>query len=234
MLIIRNHNMEKDILNIHNYFTTPVWSIDKPEWVEKINNACDKHIKFSQKNLQKLIKDREVFFKKKVGDHGLSYHSGEISRDPDLKVLVDYVGNTSQNLLDQMGYDMKHYKLFFTEFWVQEFAKKAGGYHDTHVHWDNHISGFYFLKCSDKTSRPVYTDPRPGAVMSKLTLKNPSDITYGTTLIHNNPKPGTLVFFPAYLPHQFTLDDGIEPFRFIHFNLQAIRKTIVNGIKSGL
>ena len=203
--------MEKDILNIHNYFTTPVWSIDKPEWVEKINNACDKHIKFSQKNLQKLIKDREVFFKKKVGDHGLSYHSGEISRDPDLKVLVDYVGNTSQNLLDQMGYDMKHYKLFFTEFWVQEFAKKA-----------------------DKTSRPVYTDPRPGAVMSKLTLKNPSDITYGTTLIHNNPKPGTLVFFPAYLPHQFTLDDGIEPFRFIHFNLQAIRKTIVNGIKSGL
>jgi uncharacterized protein (TIGR02466 family) len=223
-----------DILRTDNYFATPIWSIEKPEWVDKINTACDKHINFAKKNLKKQIKERELFYKKKVGDHSLSYHSGEIHNDPDLKVLVDYVGNTSKNLLDEMGYDMKHYELFINEFWVQEFAKKGGGHHDTHVHYDNHMSGFYFLKCSDKTSRPVYTDPRPAAVMSKLALKNPADITYGTTLIHNNPKPGTLIFFPAYLPHQFIVDEGVEPFRFIHFNLQAVRKTIVNGIKDGL
>ena len=41
------------------------------------------------------------------------------------------------------------------------------------------------------------------------------------------PKPGTLIFFPAYVPHQFTVDEGSEPFRFIHFNLQAVRKIIV-------
>ena len=225
---------QNDILKTHNYFATPIWSINKPEWVGAANKACDKYIKAARKELAPHLKSREKFYKSKVGDHGMSYHSYDISRDPELKNIGDYVGQTSKTLLDQMGYDMSLYELFYNDFWVQEFADKGGGHHDTHVHWDNHISGFYFLKCSDKTSRPIYFDPRPGSVMTKLFLKKVSDISYGTTLVHNNPKPGTLIFFPSYLPHQFTVDDGVEPFRFIHFNLQAIRKTIVNGIKDEL
>ena len=34
-------------------------------------------------------------------------------------------------------------------------------------------------------------------------------------------KPGTLLMFNSWLPHQFSVDDGIDPFRFIHFNIQA-------------
>ncbi len=34
-------------------------------------------------------------------------------------------------------------------------------------------------------------------------------------------KPGTLLLFNSWLPHQFSVDNGIDPFRFIHFNLQA-------------
>ena len=34
-------------------------------------------------------------------------------------------------------------------------------------------------------------------------------------------KPGTLLLFNYWLPHQFSVDNGIDPFRFIHFNLQA-------------
>jgi hypothetical protein len=64
--------------------------------------------------------------------------------------------------------------------------------------------------------------------MSQLPLKNENEITYGSYKIHLKPTPGTLVFFPAYLEHEFTVDYGIEPFRFIHFNLQAVRKKIIN------
>ena len=49
--------------------------------------------------------------------------------------------------------------------------------------------------------------------------------------IHYRPKPGTLVFFPGYVPHEFAVDMGVEPFRFIHFNLQAVRNTIVETAK---
>jgi hypothetical protein len=99
------------------------------------------------------------------------------------------------------------------------------------VHWDNHISGFYFLKCSDKTSYPVMHDPRGGAMMTKLPLKDKSKVSHMSDSIHYKPKPGTLIFFPAYIPHEFVVDDGVEDFRFIHFNLQAVRNIIVNAAK---
>jgi len=38
------------------------------------------------------------------------------------------------------------------------------------------------------------------------------------------PKPGTMIFFPSYLPHSYVVDHGKEPFRFIHWNIQAIPK----------
>ena len=147
--------------------------------------------------------------------------------DKDFKELQDYIGATTHNLLNEWGCDVEQYKIYFTEFWVQEFSKRGGGNHDTHTHWDNHMSGFYFLKCSEKTSYPVFHDPRPAAMITKLPMKNQSEINYNTASVHIKPKPGTLVFFPAYVPHQFVVDDGSEPFRFIHFNLQAVRKLIV-------
>ena len=93
----------------------------------------------------------------------MSYHSTPINGDPGLKDLEQYIGATSFNLMTEWGYDIQKYQMYFTEFWVQEFSKNGGGHHSTHVHWDNHISGFYFLKCSDKTSYPVMHDPRAGA-----------------------------------------------------------------------
>ena len=43
---------------------------------------------------------------------------------------------------------------------------------------------------------------------------------------HYNPKPGTMIIFPGYVPHQFTVDPGLEPFRFIHFNIKVVETAI--------
>jgi hypothetical protein len=32
-----------------------------------------------------------------------------------------------------------------------------------------------------------------------------------------------------YLGHEFTVDPGIDPFRFIHFNIQALPKELINN-----
>ena len=40
---------------------------------------------------------------------------------------------------------MSKYTTMFSELWVQEFAKKGGGHHSAHIHWNQHVSGFYFL-----------------------------------------------------------------------------------------
>jgi len=225
----------KEIMNTEWHFSTPVYRIEKPEWISSSIKATDKYIKASEKTNQKVLKERKKWLGNKdylkVKDHGLSYHSTPLNGDPGLKELEQYIGATSWNLLDEWGYDMSQYTIFFTEFWVQEFAKQGGGHHSTHVHWDNHISGFYFLKCNDKTSHPVFHDPRAGAMMTKLPMKDKDKVSQMSDQVYYKPKPGTLIFFPGYVPHEFAVDMGIEPFRFIHFNLQAVRNIIINTAK---
>ena len=220
-----------DQLQASVYFSSPVYSIEIPEWVDDVNKICDKYVKDAKKNNAKIIKEREKKFGKKIGDHGMSHHSTSLVGDPGLKELQDYIGATSWNVLDHMGYDLKNYELFWTEFWVQHFAEKAGGNHTPHVHHNNHISGFYFLRCSEKTSMPVFHDPRPGKLMTQLPLKNEKEITLGTDKIHYKPKPGTMIFIPAYLTHEYIVDAGLQDFRFIHFNLQAVRKMITDTVR---
>jgi hypothetical protein len=113
--------------------------------------------------------------------------------------------------------------------WVQEFSSKGGGHHNTHVHYNTHVTGFYFLKASEKTSMPVLHDPRQGAMMTKLPQKDTAKITHANEAVHYKVKPGTMVIIPGYTPHQYPVDMGIEPFRFVHWNIICVPKGISNA-----
>ena len=214
-------------LNREDFFSCPVWFADEPSFVDDLNKASDPYIKISKKNLKKDINKRNKEFGNK-GDMGNVFHSTSLINDPNFLELQNYVGATAHNLLKEMGFDLTDYQMFVTELWVQEFAKSGGGHHTLHTHWNGHISGFYFLKASEKTSRPLFEDPRPGNVMNLLPQKDPSKITYASSQINYDVKPGRLIFFPSYMPHQYVVDLGYEPFRFIHWNCQAIPKSVLN------
>ena len=216
-------------LNLEHYFSSPVWWADETKFVKKLNKASDKYIKDAQKRLKKDIDKRNKEFGDK-GDMGHVFHSTSLIGDPKFKQLQDYIGGTCYNLLDEMGFDLSNHQVFVTELWVQEFAKKGAGHHTLHTHWNGHMSGFYFLKASDKTSMPMFEDPRPGNVMNLLPEKDKSKITYASSQIHYKVKPGRMIFFPSYMPHQYTVDLGYEPFRFIHWNCQAIPKGVLNVV----
>ena len=213
-------------LNLEQYFPCPIWWADQPKFVNKLNKASDKYIKESQKNLKKTIDKRNKDFGDK-GDMGQVFHSTSLINDPKFKDLQNYVGATANNLLIEMGFDLTNYTVFITEMWVQEFAKKGGGHHTLHTHWNGHMSGFYFLKASEKTSLPVFEDPRPGNMMNLLPEKDKTQVTFASTQINYKVKPGRIMFFPSYMPHQYIVDMGYEPFRFIHWNCQAIPKSVL-------
>ena len=149
---------------------------------------------------------------KQFGDFGRSWHSTPLTLDNDFIDLRNYIGQKSWEFLDHSGFDMAQYQTMFSEMWVQEFSKKGGGHHSAHVHWNQHVSGFYFLKCSDKTSYPIFHEPRTGARATKLIMKNQKGIWPGTELINFRPKPGTLIIFPGYLEHEYAVDHGKAPF----------------------
>ena len=68
-------------------------------------------------------------------------------------------------------------------------------------------------------------DATNGQVRKKIaTVKKASE------LIHFKPTPGTLIIFPGYLEHEYAVDFGIEPFRFIHWNIQAVPKEMAKDV----
>ena len=212
-------------MEINEYFKTPIWSEQKPEFVKSLTKASNKYIK-AARNFPEAKKHIKEF-----GDFGRSYHSTPLTADNDFRDFRDYIGQKSWEYLDHQGYDMQQYVTMFSEMWVQEFAKKGGGHNSAHVHWNQHVSGFYFLKASDKTSMPIFHEPRTGARSTKLKMKTGlKDMLNGDDLIHFRPQPGTLLIFPGYLEHEFSMDHGIEPFRFIHWNIQAVPKGMAKDV----
>ena len=209
-------------------FKCPIWNTKEPNFVDRLNKASDPYIETAKKNLKKDIDKRNKKYGDK-GDMGHVFHSTTLIGDPNFKELQDYIGATSHNLLKEMGYNLNEYEIFTTEMWVQEFAKKGGGHHTLHTHWNGHISGFYFLKASEKTSLPLFEDPRPGNLMNGLPELDKSQVTYASTQINYKVEPGSMIFFPSYMPHQYVVDMGYDPFRFIHWNCQAIPKAVLNA-----
>ena len=223
---IKKQGPVKEKMFTEHYFTNPIYWMDKPEWAKDLNKASDPFIKKAAKENEKFVKERTKNFGDK-GDHGMVNHSTSLINQPRIEKLQSWILATAWNLLDEQGFDLSGHQLFLTEMWVQEFSPLGGGHHTLHTHWNGHMSGFYFLKASDKTSRPVFQDPRPGREMILLPEKDKTKVTIATSQINYNVKPGRLIFFNSYMPHLYSVDNGYEPFRFIHWNIQAIPKPVL-------
>ena len=208
---------------IHNYFSTPVLSLDKQEWLKDINKFCKPHIKEAKDRVKKETSNKTF---------GLSYHSHTLLGDANLKFFHDAVGQMSYDFLETIGHDLTNYTVFFTESWVQEFNEKGGGHHSGHIHSNNHISGFYFLEVEEGSSQPNFYDPRQARVMMHLPEKDSKQLSYVNEKIHYKPTAGQLIIFPAYLTHEFAVQDKAK-FRFIHFNAVAINNSYT-GMKNEL
>jgi uncharacterized protein (TIGR02466 family) len=203
-----------------NIFNTPIYFSEKKEWVKELNKISDSYIQKAREE-NKLINNK---------DFAIVHHSQSLAQDINFEEFLNYINSNAFNILNNQGFDLTNYSIATTELWVQEFSSLGGGNHSSHTHWNGHISGFYFLKCSDKTSYPVFHDPRSGRMMNLLPEKNNSQATLASSSIHFKPKPGTFIFFNSYLQHEFIVDHGIEPFRFIHFNIQAFHNYFIKKL----
>ena len=208
---------------INNFFSTPIWSERKTDFITSLNKYSNKYIKEARERNKDHIK--------KYGDAFISHRSTTLLQDNNFLDFKNYVELKSKEFLDHMSYDLRHYNTLFSQMWVQEFAKKGGGHHSVHLHSNQHVSGFYFLKGSEKTSHPIFHDPRSAARSTKLMLKaEVSGASSGLSTVRFKPSPCLLIIFPGYLEHEFSVDSGIEPFRFIHWNMQAVPKEMAKDV----
>jgi uncharacterized protein (TIGR02466 family) len=209
--------MDQEKLKVHKLFETMLYVYEDSSYVKPLIKATDKFIEEGKVFNKDRMKKRDNIYKKKVGDIGLSHASTSLIGNKKFEHFSKFVEQSAFRILESQGFDMSKQIIDYTDLWVQEFGKKGGGHQRVHIH-NGHISGFYFLKCSNKTSYPIFHDPRPAAMITKLPYKLPLQ-TNSIQQVDFRPTPGKFMFFNSFLPHEFSVDPGVEPFRFIHFNL---------------
>ena len=138
-------------------------------------------------------------------DHGL--HD-----DRRLAGLIEVVGAAAQNLLAYLKIDAP---LSVTSCWANVNAPGTG--HRLHSHRNNFLSGVYYVQVQDQADTINFFDPRPQAgVIRPQTSHSTAENTEVVSLRVTN---GTLLLFPAWLPHAVDINRSQRPRISLSFNL---------------
>lgn len=195
-----------DKLEEMHYFATPVYVVDKPEFIDAVRTVSSRYEEASRE-------------RKKSADY-VNLMTSSYSHEPELEAFSQYVSQTAWNILASQGYAMDDMVTFFTEMWTQEHNHLSSM--ETHVHGAGcQISAFFFVDVPEKSCKLVVHDPRPGKVIINLPEKDASKITLGGSQIVFTPRAGTIIFINAWLPHSFTKNMSNESMRFVHMNLSV-------------
>lgn len=144
--------------------------------------------------------------------------SKDISQEPAIQDFCEYVAKSAIKLLAEQGYDVNGKAAYFESMWCQEHHQHS--MMEQHVHpGDVQIIGFYFLDTPENCSVATFHDPRAGKVQTGRTEANMGDITYASNAFHFKPEAGQLLLTNSWLPHSFTRQRSVKPFRFLHFNV---------------
>lgn len=196
---------ESNTLEYSNLFVAPIYTIDKPEFLDVAR-------KISKKFISKRKKEEDLNPAYPV------YMTENINQDPEMLDFANYVAQTGHNILDSQGYDMVKFITFFESMWAQEHHRNSAM--EKHIHGNGVVlTGFYFLDCPQDSCKVIFHDPRDSKVITSLSQKDTSQHTISSNMINFDPKEGQLMFANSWLPHSFTKNTTKNPMRFIHFNI---------------
>jgi hypothetical protein len=104
-----------DQLNETYLFPTIVYSVDKPEFLLKVETVAARYIQEKSQVLDRFVT-----------------MTADFSGEPEIEEFAQYVSQTAWNILDSQGHDMSRLVTYFQEMWVQSHSKYSGM--DQHAH----------------------------------------------------------------------------------------------------
>lgn len=194
-----------DQLEEYNYFPTTIYAIKKPEFLDSVRKISKEYLEKSKEN--------------KCKENPMTIMTTDYSSEPLIAEFGQYISQTVWNILDSQGYAMDNFVTYFMEMWTQEHNFNSSM--DQHVHGHGaQISVFYFLDVPKNSCKLIINDPRPAKVIINPPLKNMQEVLPASQNVVFTPDEGTMIFTPAWLPHQFTRNlNKKESMRFVHMNL---------------
>jgi uncharacterized protein (TIGR02466 family) len=146
--------------------------------------------------------------------HGQSWQSPhDLHQRAPFRDLVACVHAGALGALDHLK--VAHRGVVVTGCWANVNA--PGAAHPEHSHPNNYLSGVYYLKVPPGADTIAFHDPRPqvGIIrppVTALTADNTDEVVLRVT-------EGTLLIFPAFLPHSVDAHEGAELRISFSFNL---------------
>ena len=183
-------------------FPTFLWKAElKPELHAPINDAIVRMLDRSGAPLAEL-KPGESW----QSDHGLH------TLTP-LREFVACVNAAAAIVLDSLKVGHPGFRI--TGCWANVNAPGAG--HPVHSHPNNYLSGVYYVRTRPGADTINFHDPRPQAgiirpPVCELTAENTDQVVVKVT-------DGTMLMFPAWLPHSVDANRGDRPRRSLGFNV---------------
>ena len=91
-------------------FESIIYRKELPEYVDNLNKITNDYLHMARKEAKDSIYEREKRYGVRIGDHGMSYHSGaEMYKDERFSNFELLIRNTSRNILQDQGFDLSNY-----------------------------------------------------------------------------------------------------------------------------
>jgi uncharacterized protein (TIGR02466 family) len=146
--------------------------------------------------------------------HGQSWQSPhDLHERAPFRALVECIHAAAEDALDYLK--IGHAAILVTGCWANVNA--PGAAHPKHSHPNNYLSGVYYLNPPPGADTIDFHDPRPQASIVRppvtaLTAENTDEVVVRVS-------EGTLLLFPAWLPHSVDANAGQEPRISFSFNV---------------
>ena len=131
--------------------------------------------------------------------------------------LCSFILKKAKKALKDFGADTeRHGPLAITGMWVNHTTDHRFS-HETHTHPNNFLSGIYYAAAPPTMGRTAFVDPRPGASVCMPRPKDHNGLNAMKQVLR--PSEGSLIMFPAYLPHLVTSGTADAERITVSFNL---------------
>ena len=200
--MVENDETKFEAADVLRMFPTFVWKAElKPEVHQRINGTIVRTLDRIRRSLPELAPGEAW-----QSDRAL--HKLEDFRD-----LVSCVNDTVTSVLELLKIDCDAFEI--TGFWANISATGAG--HGMHSHPNNFLSGVYYVQAHEGADTINFHDPRPQPSIirppvTELTAENTDQVVVKV-------KNGTLLVFPAWLPHSVDANSTDKPRISIGFNV---------------
>jgi uncharacterized protein (TIGR02466 family) len=199
------YSIMTDILTPHQHFASFVYSIEKTEFLEAVNEVSNRYLESRRNSEPKL-------------DPMYPVQTNGYAHESSLSSFTSYIAQVAWTILKDQGHDVDQLGTYIQDMWTQEHNQFNG--HDEHIHSRGaQITGMYFLDCPEGGCRVAVHDPRYGRNQIALPEADLNKITPASSTVLFIPKPGSMYFFNSWLPHSVTRNPGTSPTRLVHFNL---------------